>query len=718
MKRLILFSAIVISSLMLSVGAMGQSKSVRIQGMVRDSVSMEVLPFTAITFEGTTIGVLANDGGAFEIISNGEYNKLSVSTMGYVTKLVEFDPTRDNIIVVDLVAEGVALNEVLVKPKRENYSKKNNPAVDFVKKLMAQKGENDPKDNDYYSYNKYNKITLGINNFSEENRDKALFKKFQFIFDYLDTSEVSGKPILNLSVKEEISDVYFSENGKVEKEVVTGLRSNGIDEMLDQDGVKDFLEDVFREIDIFEKNDITLLQNRFVSPLSDRGVNFYKYYLTDTIMVDGEECIELGFVPFTPETFGFLGRVYVPLNDTTLFIKRVKLDVPKSINLNYVQNMVVEQDYIKGVDGSRIKVKDDMVVEFGILNSQQGGYARRYTSYKNHSYDAPKDMSVFNIDGNKKIDDLAERQPDEYWGDNRHVEIKKSESSMEKLLHELREVPIFYWSETILKILVSGYIQPYGEDSMFDIGPMNTTISGNAVEGVRLRAGGMTTANLSPNWFGRGYVAYGTEDGIFKYSGEVEYSFLDKKVHAREFPINALKLSYKYDVDQLGQQYLFTNKDNVFLALKRTADDKMSYLREGRLQYQYERLSGFSVVAGASHQIQYATTSMPFVDGNGVNFNNYTQAAFDVTLRYAPGEKFYQSRSNRFPINQDNPIFVLKHTYSPKGFMNSMFEINKTEFSVQKRFWLSVYGYIDAIAKVGKVWSEVSYPNLFLGVRS
>ena len=187
-----------------------------------------------------------------------------------------------------------------------------------------------------------------------------------------------------------------------------------------------------------------MLQNRFVSPLSNIGTNFYKYYLSDTIPVDGVKCIELSFLPHTPESFGFLGRIYVPLEDTTMFIKRVKLDVPKSINLNYVQNIYIVQDFEKAPDGTRLKVKDDMTVEFQIMPSSQGLYARRNTLYQNFSFDKPENDDVFTGDGKQIISDEAMVQPDEFWKENRVVPIKSSENQLSRLLTRLREVPIYY----------------------------------------------------------------------------------------------------------------------------------------------------------------------------------------------------------------------------------------------------------------------------------
>ena len=479
-----------------------------LKGLVRDSISHEPIPFAAIFLKGSDKGMLANENGEFNMTTSTNFICLSVSTMGYREKEVYVNKGKTNDLVIDLPPTGVALKEVVVNYKKDKYSKKNNPAVIFMEKLRAWRNKHNPKNHDYYTYDKHTKISLGLNDFSEQEKKNWLTKKFSFIFDYLDTSEVSGKPILNVSVKEKISTQYYRRKPNSEKELIRGSKSSGIDEAFDQESIQRFLEDVFREVDVYD-NDITIMQNRFVSPLSNIGVNFYKYYLTDTIPVDGVKCIELSFVPFAPESFGFTGRIYVPLEDTTMFIKRVKLNVPKSINLNYVENIYMVQDFEKASDGTRLKVKDDMTVEFKIMPGTQGLYARRLTKYRGHNFDKPEYEEIFSMEGNTFLSENASFMPDEFWKDNRQIPIKASENSVSKMLVKLREVPVFYWAEKVIVTLVSGYIPTREKDSKFDFGPMNTTISGNPVEGLRLRVGGMTTANLSKNLFSRGYVAYG-----------------------------------------------------------------------------------------------------------------------------------------------------------------------------------------------------------------
>lgn len=682
-----------------------------IEGVVTDSVTGEPLPYANIFLKGSTSGIASDIDGRFKMSTSTNFTCLHVSVMGYDSKNIFVNKGKHNTLNIRLAPSETMLEEVVVKPAKEKYSKKNNPAVQLMERIRATHPKYNPENHDYYSYDKYEKLVMGLNDFYPDRQSSWLTKKFDFIYEFIDTSEVSGKPILPISVKEKSSRVLYRKDGDKHKEYIAGIKRSGLDEMADEESIQKFLEDVFREIDIFQ-NDITLMQNRFVSPLSHIAANYYKFYL-DTVSVMGERCLELSFAPHNRESFGFTGRMYLPVADSTLFVKKVVLNVPKAINLNYVKNIYIVQNYEQAEDGTRMKVSDDMTVEFEIIPGTQGLYARRQTGYRDFSFDEPpKELArYFDKEGEKFTDDFASIQPEQYWHDHRQMPIKENEQAMKKLLARLREVPVFYWTEKVVTVLVSGYIRT-GSESKFDFGPMNTTISANTAEGARFRVGGMTTANLSKHWFTRGYVAYGTRDKKFKYGAEVEYSFNEKKYHSREFPIHSLRLEHNYDLDQLGQHYLFTNADNIFLSLKRKPDDKVTYRRLTSLNYKMERKGGFSFDVGFKHEIQEATRWLPFENGYGDCFKRFTEAAFTLTLRYAPGETFYQTKSQRIPINLDAPVFQLTHEYGPKGMLGSDFTMNKTEFSVQKRFWFSAFGYTDIILKAGKIWSQVQYPAL------
>ncbi len=687
------------------------SAQYKLQGVVRDSATNETLPFAAVVIEGTKTGKSTDMEGKFIINSAPENAVLIVSYTGYFPKRVVVDPSnRENIEVV-LSSSMRELDEVVITPKKTKYSKKNNPAVELVEKIIAQKKQNRLEDHDYYQYERYEKTTFALNDFSEDQKKKWLFKKFQFIFDYVDTSEISGKPILTVSIREQIENNYYRKNPKSKKQVITGMKKAGIDEMLNQDGVQQFLGEIFKEVNIYE-NDISLLLNRFVSPLSNIATSFYKFYIYDTIDVGGQKCADLVFVPFNSESFGFVGRMYVTL-DSTYFVKKLKMNVPHDINLNFVENMSIEQDFSRLPDGTRLLEKDDITVEFRLVSHTQGLYARRINTYQKYNFDPPQDMAIFKAKERIIIEDDAEMKPEAFWEDNRHVPVRSKENAVEKMLARLREVPVFYYTEKIISTLISGYIPTDKDNSKFDIGPMNTTISGNTAEGARFRIGGLTTANLHPNWFGRGYLAYGTKDEKFKYMGEVEYSFNKKRYHTREFPIHSIRALHSYDINQLGQHYLYTNKDNMFLSLKRKSDTRITYERLSELEYKNEFSSGFSYAFNLNYRTEYPSKWVKFIE-DGVEQKDFSVAAAEIKLRYAPNEKYYQTKTMRIPITKDAPIFTLSHKIGAKGVLGSKYSINHTELGVQKRFWFSAFGYTDIILKGGKVWNKVPFPLLII----
>ncbi len=606
--------------------------------------------------------------------------------------------------------QAKVLDEVVVSQKKEKYSKKDNPAVELMQRIRARRDSLNPLLEPWYSYDQYDRITLGLNDY--EMPEKGKYNgKLDFLEEYMDTAVATGKPVLNVSIKERTATRLHSTSPDRDKRIVTGYRSTGIDKAFDQESIRKMLEDVLREVDIYQ-DDVTLMQNRFVSPLSRIGADYYMYFLADTVTLDKEEYVRLTFRPHLREAFGFQGVMYVRKDDPDAFIRRVEMRVPRVINLNYVDNLVMTQEFERDSLGNSRKVLDDMSLELQLIPGTQPFYARRVTAYDHFDYMRRDDLGDFYDKLGSEFEiDTALTRPEEYWAGVRMVPLSKAENSLGSLHDRLRQIPLYYWAEKTLVVLVGGY-WGWKPDAPVLLGPVNTMISGNTVEGVRLRVGGMTTASLSPHWFGRGYVAYGTRDHRWKYSAEAEYSFNAKKQHSREFPVHSIRATHQYDLDMIGQHYLFTNADNVFLSLKRKASDLVTYRRLSKLEYTLELANNFSLNLTARHERQEATRWLEFVNGKGVAFGHFNQGALGVTLRYAPGEKFAQQKTVRLPINMDAWIFQITHEYGHKGWLGSNFTLNRTEASVQKRFWFSAFGYTDVILRGGWIWSQVPYPAL------
>ena len=696
----------------------GQNE-IRIKGLVTDSVSGEPLPYVSIIVKGTTTGAATDLDGRFSLTvpSSASGKMLEVSYLGYSTKQVPLKSGQN--LSIQLAPTGIALNEVVVKPGRERYRRRDNPAVAFVKNVIERRDANDPRNHDYYSYDRYQKMVFAMNDYKPKKHEDGKTGKFDFLVDFIDTLDV-GTTILPISEKEHFETVYYRKEPHSEKRLVKGDKSAGVDEVFSRDGIQQFLNEAFREVDIF-RNNIPLFLQRFVSPLSSLGPTFYKYYLMDTLEIDGQKCMDLGFVPFNSESFGFTGHLYVTL-DSTYFVRRVLLNVPKDINLNFVSHMTIDQTFRREPDGTRLITKDDIRVNFKLSEKSKGMFAQRLIVYSNHSFEPDTaQLAIFEQPAPSITLKEAYTQTDKFWEENRPQEgRRRNPNTVDKLMAKLRSIPIFYITEKIVTILVSGYVPATKDEAnnKFEFGPMNTTISGNAIEGARFRVGGTTTPQFHKRLTLDGFAAYGVRDKKMKYDALVEYSFIDRKQYRKEFPMHSIRFEYMYDINKLGQQYMYTSKDNFLLAIRRKRDTRATYLRKAELTYTREHYNGISYSAVLRNKREYATPYAVFdrinADGSLTSLDHYDMTELELNFRYGYNEKFYQTRNTRIPITFDAWVFNLSHVMGWKGFLGSSYNYQRTDIGLQKRLWFSAFGYTDIILKAGKVWTKVPYPLLIL----
>lgn len=712
--RFILLKVCLLCSLLMVVT--GVQAQYIVQGVVTDSLTRESLPYISVYLKGTSEGAMTDDNGRFSFKTYRSQATLVASAVGYKESTLLVHPAQGKRYTIALSTATYSLSEVVVKPRKERYKKKDNPAVEFVKQMIAHRNDYSPSEKEYYQRDRYEKMTFAINNFDSLKQQKWLYRKFKFLTDFVDTSAVTGKPVLAVSNRELLATDYYRKSPKSEKQRVQARRRAGVDEMFSQEGVEQALSETMTDVDIYENN-ISLFSNKFVSPLSSIGPSFYKYYLMDTVSIAGRPCVDLTFVPYNSESFGFTGHLYVTL-DSTYFVCRATMNFPQKINLNFVDYMSLEQNFDRVPDGTRQLTDEHITTEFKLVDNSDGIYAKRDAYYSNYSY-TPSADALDAFKRPEKVIETAEAQfrTNAYWNDNRKVEVSLNEVSVDKMMEQLRSYPVFYWTEKTLKVLFTGYIPaPKEKEPLFYIGMMNTTISGNTLEGVRLRAGGMTTAWLHPHLFYKGYMAYGLGDHRLKGMAELEYSFHKKKEYANEFPIHSIKSKYTSDVNKYGQNYLYTSQDNVFLSLKRQKDDRIAYNRKAELTYTNEFHSGFSFHLTNRFRQDESSHLMPFVrqDEASTQVKSISNTEFEVKLRYAPNEKFFQTQWNRFPVSQDAPVFSLSHTLAVKGLLGGDYSYHYTEAGFRKRFWFSAFGYTDVILKAGKVWNQVPFPLLII----
>lgn len=688
-----------------------------IQGVVTDSLTNEPIPYLSVFYEGKGVGSITDNDGNYKVETRKGWNKLTFSAVGYVTKVVNIIPGVTKNLNVRMRPDDIMLDEVVVKPKREKYSRKNNPAVELMKKVIAHKKNNKLSENDYYQYNKYQKITMLLNDVTPEMLEKGMYKKMPFLKDQIELCEETNKFILPISVDETASQKIYRKHPKSEKTIIKGMSSTGVNELFATgDMLSTVLKDVFTDVNIYD-NDIRLLQYPFISPISSSdAISFYKFYIMDTTFVDKDKCFHLTFVPNNSQDFGFTGHLYV-LADSSYTVKKCTMNLPKKSGVNFVDNMDIIQEFEQLPNGEWVLKTDDMIVEMTLMKIMQGFQIRRTTRYSDYAFDELP-QQLFKRKGAEIKEADAMMRGDDFWNQYRPVPLTQTESSMDMLVKRLEQMPGFKYVIFVLKAFIENFVETGTKEhpSKVDIGPVNTMISNNYIDGLRLRMSAQTTANLNPHLFFKGYYAYGFKDHRSKYMGEVEYSFNKKEYLPREFPKNSITFSYQYDVMSPTDKFLKTDKDNVFVSFKTSTVDQMSYVRNIALKYENETQFGLKTTVEVKHSTDEPTGGLAYItnDDQKTLVPEIQTMEASLAFRYAPGETFVNTKQRRIPVSFDAPVFTLSHTAGFKGVLGGEYNYNLTEIGLYKRFWFSSWGKIDMFVKGGAQWNKVPFPLLIM----
>ncbi len=710
----------------------------QLTGYVIDDATGDSIPYASVIYKGHDIAVVSNLSGRYSIARHDGW-QLTFSAVGYVPQILTVSAKTKNRTDVRLKPDTRTLKEVTVKTKRQRYSRKNNPAVELMKKVIEKKKQTDLSNRDFYQYNKYQKLTMALNDITEERLNSPRFKKAAWLRDQVELCPYNKKLILPLTVDETVTQKIYRKSPHTEKDIVKGQNSSGVNELFQTgDILTTVLKDVFTDVNIYD-DQVRLLQYPFTSPIGKDAIAFYRYYIEDTIYVDRDKCIHLHFLPNNQQDFGFRGDIYV-LADSSYQVKRCELTIPKKSDVNFVENLRVEQEFTMLPDSSWVLTVDDMIAELKIASFIQKAVVIRTTRLSDYAFDdLPRQLFKGKAREVKEAD--AMMRDDEFWNKYRQVNLTKSESKMDAFVHNLEQIKGFKYIIFGARAFIENFVET-GNPSKIDLGPINTMLTSNSIDGFRTRISAQTTAKLHKQIFGAGYYAHGWGSHKNYYKGEFIYSFNKKEYLPREFPKHTLSAMSTFDVCSPSDKFMRTDKDNVFTSFKWTKVDAMMFYNRQELTYEREEDWGFKTTVAMKTEENEACGNLyftpmnewtawskqPSVDasstatGAGQTAATAPSAArpshfFRTTelraeLRFAPGETYINTKQRRLKINLDAPVFTIGHTLGLKDILGGDYRYNYTELSIYKRFWMKSWGKIDCYVRGGIQWDKVPFPLL------
>ena len=380
MKYLFLFFLIAIGT-----SAVSQTK---VSGTIKDA-SGEPVSFANVIFKDSHEGTISDENGRFYLESNKTYSVVIFSFIGFTTKEVELTARSTYNMEIVLEESAAALDEVVVYTGKT--SKKNNPAIDILRKIWENRRENGVKKFKQYQYDKYEKLEFDLNTIDSALMKSRIFKGMEFVFEQVDTSKVTGNTYLPIFINEAASKVYGDNSLNEEKEVLQGNKNSGFD---NNQTLIAFVKDLYSEYDVYD-NYLKFFDKAFTSPLSRTGIDVYNYVLQDSAYRDNKWCYNIVYYPRRKNELTFKGDFWV--NDTTWAIKEINLQASKSANLNWVREVYIEQEFDVLNDSIFLITRDYFLSDFSFQKKEEarGVYGKRTTLYDNYVFNIPKDKKFY-----------------------------------------------------------------------------------------------------------------------------------------------------------------------------------------------------------------------------------------------------------------------------------------------------------------------------------
>lgn len=669
------------------------AQATKVTGRVLDALTNEPVPFANVAFKGTRIGTVTDINGNFSIESDQATDSLTASFVGYRSVTLKITKGKSQTANFLLKTSEVDLVEVVVKAGE-------NPANILLKKVIENKEVNDRNSLAYFSYELYNKLEFDLTDIPPDFKEKKLIKPFSFIFDNVDSNVTNGKPFLPFFITETISDVYYRQNPKTTKERIKASKISG----LENESVTQFLGDMYQNIDVYS-NYMDIFGKSFISPISNVGLLYYKYYLTDSAFFGNQWCYKLKFKPRRKQELTFVGECWI--HDTTFAIRKIDMRVVDDANINFIEDLAVLKEYTRVDDKQWMLSKEMLVVDFAARKDGMGFIGRRSASYRDFTINTPLPEEVVSGPENIIVEENSSTKDETFWSTARHDSLSAQEQKIYAMVDTIKTLPAFRTYVDIITLFVTGHY----ELGKFEFGPYFTTFSFNEVEGARFRIGGRTSPQFSNRLRLEGYAAYGTKDEAFKYMGGFRY-FLETK------PRIAIGARYKNDVVQLGQSENAFQDDNILSSLfRRNPADKLTQQETYRVFYEQEFFSGFSYRLSLEHGTLRPLGSLDYTYYIGNPLDNLTRNSINVseasmTLRFAYREKFVQGRVGRVSLGSEFPVARVVYTSGIKGVFESDFSYHKLVAKVDDNLPLPPFGYTYYAMEAGKIWGNVPYPLL------
>ncbi len=672
------------------------AQTTRVRGRVTDAKTGEPIPYVSVFFPNTTIGITTDDNGIYDIETRDTSTMVHASMMGYLSQKKQVKRYVFNTINFELVEEQFNIENVVVKPGP-------NPALALLRGLYRRRALNDPDRFDRYKCKTYTKMELDLANIKQKFRSKRMQKNFGFVFNYVDTSSLTGQPYLPVMISETIADYYHSKEPSLSREVILASQVSGVE---DSFSIAQFTGNLQNPIN-FYNNFIEMFNVRFASPLAEGGTMFYNYFLVDSVHFEGRKTYKIRFHPKRLTTPVFDGEVYI--DSASYALRSASVRMPKGVNVNWIKHMRIENENQLLNDSTWFKKRDHIAAEFSLVTGDSSKLetviGQRDVTYSQIELDCPIPKKIFSMDNDVVMaDEEAGKKDSTYWNRIRPYELSAKEKNIYSMVDSIQQAPLYRNIYTIINTVLTGY----WNTKYIGIGPYYKMASFNKLEGFRMQLGARTTSNVSKKIRLMSYMAYGTKDEDIKGGGSIELMF-------RRSLTRKLTLEASHDVVQLGAgRDALTNNNILSSIFSRGGRQRMSMVNSFEAAYEHEWLHGFSNFLGIKLRRIYSNEYVPMITPGGRIRNYISDSELHLGMRFSHNEKIYRTHFDKNYLGSKYPVLSLDVSTGLKDLLHGGSEYCRVEGGIRYTPKIPPIGHSVITVQGGKIFGRVPYQLLKL----
>ncbi len=681
----------------------GFAQTTTVHGKVTDQITGKPIPYVTVVFKNSLKGATTDTLGLYKLSTKEYVDSIQFSAVTYLSKTHFIHTGKTSELNISLKPDTINLSEVKVLADE-------GPVRRLLKEMIDRKNKNNPEKYPRYAFRKYTKWECHLSNITNEMIRSKAFRKNESVFK---TNSDSSR-FLPLYFSEQLVYNEIQRNPRKEKSTVLADRTSGVS-VLDKYEISGYTSALDMEMN-FYNNFIYLFSQNFVSPLADNGWFYYKYFLADSTIQNGQKKYRIDFFPRRVGDNVFKGYMVTETKDYSLL--EVDGTLANTNYLNFLKSMRLKSNYQLVNDSIPFFRRNQIDAVFNYIPGKSNLVKNPVSLYFTQS--AVIDSVTVNQSENVQLRNKnspyetiqlpeAKKRDAEYWNSKRLEGLSPREMGISATIDSVNRIQTVKLIDNIAQMALTGYYD-FGK---FEFGPYANAININRVEGVHLFAGLRTSDEISTRYMVWGGLGYGFLNK--KLNGMAGYGYKFPALYRK-----MLKVSFDDKIVRSGEnekilflyENLLTPTENNLVSQIFRRDSLNELFREQKLavSYEYEWYPGFLNKMTANYLTHFSPQFYPFMHaGNPVS----QVSAFDISLdtRFSWNEKLIDDKFLRIYMQTKYPIIHVT-LGGGKVFYSRRENYYAKVFSTIKQYWMIGQTGLNYAIEGGMYFGKLPYTML------